>query len=761
MALLLFLAATPALSQIRSDQAVAPLVFGAAAATQDSARVASDGTDFFAVMRTHTSSTSVRIIASRVSPAGEILNQPSIVIASGLAATLGSPDVVFVGGNFLVVYPTGTSVAARRFSRDGRPIDSQPVLISNTTKASWVATNGKNVYLPTARNRFRLLAADGTPGVEHVVPNGGSGSFSVASNGDRYLIGYALDYRGQPPGVIVVLDGNGGYLAAKPIPFADPLQWTASLTAASNGSSFLLHIATRLGSVGFMLVDADGNAGAFRTLDDRPGSGVVATWSGSEYTLVWSRGSGANTQIVGERVSASGSPLDPEPITIAMTQKTLASYGYIGIPLVSFASASNGRDTIVITGDADGYRYFPDDESASQDAYRATAAIFNSLPRIESEPASRRRVAVASYAAEQAGGSIASNGTLSLVAWCERSGEQAVVRASFIAADGQVGPPVDLGDASLSTNTATASNGRDFLVVYFDAGDHLVARRVTLEGALDSTPILLASYYYPPGVALAAGWSGQAYVVMMTGFEFQPLVSISAISPDGVVTVQPQMIVLKSFSPASVPAVQCGATGCTATWQERPPYCNLSPCPYYSENNMLAFTNAAGTVLSQVAITDGRGPTPALSIPASDGRSVFVYSNGTNTFAGRVTAGGVVLDTPAVNGGVRVMTSETPYALQPVAVVNGGLYFVEPDNATAGRLYWTRVEPEPKPHVSSIFNLHQSVTLPVTLTASARNTYFVYSTGEADEKLMAPRLFLRTLASPDPQPGSPRRRATR
>ncbi len=107
------------------------------------------------------------------------------------------------------------------------------------------------------------------------------------------------------------------------------------------------------------------------------------------------------------------------------------------------------------------------------------------------------------------------------------------------------------------------------------------------------------------------------------------------------------------------------------------------------------------------------------------------------------------------------MTSETSFSLQPVAVVNRGLYFIEPDTSTSGRLYWTRIDPEPAPHVTSLINLHQSLTLALTLAASARNTYLVYSGGEDDEELMAPRLFLRTIASPDPQPSTPRRRSTR
>jgi hypothetical protein len=129
-------------------------------------------------------------------------------------------------------------------------------------------------------------------------------------------------------------------------------------------------------------------------------------------------------------------------------------------------------------------------------------------------------------------------------------------------------------------------------------------------------------------------------------------------------------------------------------------------------------------------------------------------------YAGRITAGGVVLDAPAVNGGARVITSATAFALQPVAVVNSGLYFVEPDAYTFGRLYWARLESEPAPHATSLIDLHQSVTLPLTLTASARNTYYLYSRGEDDPSLMAPRLFLRTLASPDPQTPV-RRHATR
>ncbi len=730
IALLLLLAATPVLGQIRSDQALAPVVLGAAPARQESARVASDGTNFFTVWRTRTASNAVVIGAGRLSPAGELLDRPSILVASGSATKLGGADVVFVGGNFLVVYQSGTSVLTRRFSREGYWVDARPFTINNTSMFAGLATNGKTVLLPTAPDRILMLAADGTPlGSELAIPNAGSGPLSVASNGDRYLIAASSDQ-----GALILLTGMGNLLAAKPIPLAAPLfLWRT--TVASDGTSFLVGMITT-GPVACMHVDADGNSGSLNRLDGPAGSrgSVVATWSGGEYTVVWSRTlSTVSTPvgIVGARVDAGGQPIDTTPVTLsAFTQGGAA-----------FASAWNGRDTIIIT----------------EENYPLTsAAIFTSLPQIDAEPAARRRVAIASSAAEQAGGSIASNGTLSLVTWRESSGlDQTIVRAAFIAADGQLGSPIELGDAHSGTTTATTSNGRDFFVAYYDTHYLLVGRRVTLEGLLDSNPIIITPYS-TPGDSLAASWSGQAYVVVTAG---GPYVTVSGVTPDGIVAVSRQIF---TSAPADTPAVSCAANACSVTWHLSVPLCYFEGCGLPPEEDVFARTDTSGNLVSQTPLADSYGGvTPALLLPATDGRTMFVYSNGKTMYAGRITAGGIVLDTPAVNGGRSVMTSETSFALRPVAVVNSGLYFVEPDTATAGRLYWTHIEPQPSPRVASLINLHQSVSLPLTMTASSRKTYLLYSSGEVDPQLMAPRLFLRTIDSPDPQPGTPRQRSTR
>ncbi|HEX3066942.1 MAG TPA: hypothetical protein VHX14_00080, partial [Thermoanaerobaculia bacterium] len=617
MALLLLLASNIALGQIRSDQALAPVVFGAARARQEFARVASDGTNFFAVWRITTASNRV-IGGGRISPAGELLDRPSILIASGSATTLGDADVVFVGGNFLVVYQSGTSVLTRRFSREGYWVDAQPFIINNSSLFGGLATNGKTVLLPTAPNRIQMLAADGTTlGPELVIPNEGFGSLSVASNGDRYLIAVPSDYV-NPHGALVLLTGMGNLLAAKPIPVADPL-FVWQVTVASNGSSFLVGMITD-GPVACMHVGADGNTGALNRLDGPAGSRgkVVATWSGGEYTVVWSRTlSTLSTPvgIVGARVDAGGQPMDTTPVTVA----SYTAYSAV------YASAWNGRDTIIIT--EENYTLTP-------------AAIFTSLPQIDAEPAARRRVAIASSAAEQAGGSIASNGTLSLVTWRESSGlDHTIVRTAFIAADGQLGSPIELGDANSGTTTATTSNGRDFFVAYYDTHYHLVGRRVTLEGLLDSTPIVITPYS-TPGDSLAAGWSGQAYVVVTAG---APYVTVSGVTPDGIVAVSRQVV---TSAPADAAAVSCAANACSVTWHLASGPCYFEGCPVI-ENDVFARTSGNGNLVLQTSLTDSLPVTPALLLPATDGRSMFVYSNGKTMYAGRITAGGIVLDAPA------------------------------------------------------------------------------------------------------------------
>ncbi|HSY48103.1 MAG TPA: hypothetical protein VLC46_04765, partial [Thermoanaerobaculia bacterium] len=668
--LVLILVAAPMFGQIRGDEPVAPVVFGAGPVGIESARVASDGRNFFAVWRTRTPSGLVVIGGGRISPAGEALEQPSILFDSGSPDTLGSPDVVFVGENFLVAYQSGSSVLLRRVTRDGQP-DPAPVVISNSGMATWLATNGKTVLLATARNRIRMLAADGTPiGEERDVPNAGYPPFYAGSNGDRYLIAYRSASDGSLPASFVLLEGNGDFLLTQPIPLAGP-DSPRTVNVASNGSSFLISMATD-SSVGCVAVDSQGNAGTVQALDSHSGGAVATTWSGSEYTLVWAR----TLDIVGARVDSSGAPLDATPVPIASWPSYAQRYGAV------FGGASNGKDTIIITGDQNG----------NSDDWHTTGAIFTSLVQLDSEPANRRHVAIANSAREQASGSIASNRTLSLVTWRESSGlDQAVVRAAFIAADGQLGAPIDLGDAHPQSGTAVASNGRDFLVAYFDSNYHLVARRVTLEGLTDPNPIVI-SPYGTPSDAPAIGWSGRSYVVVTAG---GTVVTVAGISAEGTVIVPQQLI--KATQPADTPAVSCGASGCSVTWHTFASFCCEGGTDGFNE---LAFTDTAGTVLSHVLLTNtGYGVTPVLSVTAADGESMFIYSSGKTMYAGRITAEGTILDPPALNGGLGVITSTSAGSPQPIAAVNAGLYWVELSNSSTGRLYWSRIDPEPRPHV--------------------------------------------------------------
>jgi len=720
------LAAMPALSAIRSDQALAPVVFGAAPTRQEAARVASDGTNFFAVWRTRTASDTVVLGGGRISPDGKLLDQPSTLFASGKAYDFGNPDVVFVGDNFLVAYQAGTSLVTRRFARDGRPVGA-PFVIEHTAMKTWLATNGKNVFLSTAWNRFRLLAADGTPlGTEHDVPISSYQSYAVGSNGDRYIIAYSyLGPNRTFQGTFFLLNGAGDFQVKKQFPFP-PLNSRATLAIASNGSSFLM-IAENF----CVTVDADGTMGTPR--ETHVGCDT-ATWSGDAYTLAWAgaifpsfQGETGPTgyEINGLRVDAAGVPIG-NVVNIA----TLPS----NRPTKAFASASNGRDTILITGDSD--------DNYDTSDWHTSAAIFKSLEQIEAEPPNRRHAAIASSAREQTASSMASNGTQSLVTWRETTGvDQAIVRAALIAADGQLGAPIDVGVAYSKTTTATASNGRDFLITYVDTREFLVARRVTFDGMLDPAPIVVNDYLAGlPQAAVGAGWSGQVYVVATAAAD-----TIMRVAPDG--TVLPIIYGYPEGRVLDSPAFACGSTGCAITWH-RPP--GLFE---YAGETAFASTDTAGNIIvPPKLVTRAPYTTAALAVLAPHGQSVVVYSRDLFMFAARITASGLVLDAPELNGGVSIMKSQTYYQLQPVAAASDGLYFVEPDTATTGRLYWTRIESELAPRVGTLINLHETVPLPLTLTASASNTYFLYSRGQDDGSLLAPRLFLRTIAAPEAQP---------
>jgi len=175
------------------------------------------------------------IVGSRISPRGETLDRPSVIVASG-DSTLGYPDMVFAGDHYLVAYPAGGSVLVRRVSRDGG-VTSEPV-VAGIGSPALLATNGKTVLLVTSGSRMRMLAADGMPlGVERVIPNAGGGSFQVGSNGDRYLIAYTNYATASRIGSLVLLGPNGDFLAAGPIPLAGTL-FPRTISVASNGSSF-------------------------------------------------------------------------------------------------------------------------------------------------------------------------------------------------------------------------------------------------------------------------------------------------------------------------------------------------------------------------------------------------------------------------------------------------------------------------------------------------------------------------------------------
>ncbi|ACL65170.1 conserved hypothetical protein [Anaeromyxobacter dehalogenans 2CP-1] len=149
----------------------------------------------------------------------------------------------------------------------------------------------------------------------------------VAPGPDRHLVAFAAE-PAQAPGTAeiraarvtadgVALDGPSGFLVAQ------CASWTAYAVAASRaGDGYLVTwgCSAPAGGVYAATVGADGTVGAPTFLGEGPVQFLQAAGRGAEHLVVWGRGSSADTEVVGVRVSAAGTSLDAAPVRLVADQ---------------------------------------------------------------------------------------------------------------------------------------------------------------------------------------------------------------------------------------------------------------------------------------------------------------------------------------------------------------------------------------------------------------------------------------------------------
>lgn len=704
--LLLFITASASatLPVLRPDQPVSPVAYGGFLRPVGFTSAGSDGTNVLVF-----GSTQGSLFVTLVSPTGAAV-APSVRIGASTQVTPSSA-VVFTGSHYVVAFNSSDGIMATRVSREGQVLDAQPHKVASLGSVS-MAWNGRNLLLVSGGLRYTMLDGDGnTTRVEQTFTGGSlNTSPAVASNGDGFLFAGILADPGFPAVVRarpIDAAGNAGALfAIALLPGGSP----SELALATDGHDYLAGITTANG-VQSVLVRSDGVVGTPVALSGSFGRTPGVVWNGSEYTVMWAR----FPDVVGVRIGASGAALDAEPLVVrAGGQEVLGT-------------AATALDTFVLIENSDA---------------RVAGMFFRSLPTLTSELLARRVVSVLQVPRAQTNPAMATNGVFSLLVWREATdiNNGGGVYGALVDPSGAIGRAIQIAaDSREASQPAVASNGRDFMVFWEGQSTDILARRVGVDGNLyDAAPILIG--HATADATIAASWSGRAYVaVWTTGSLFTPggvAVLASAVSSDGVALLPPGAPTqLKApGNSADSPAIACDMSGCTAAWHA----VGIVTAPLTSEGGSAGAaasivtepTASRPAVMRHVLGTGMTFFTHQIRIYRTVGAPVSLQDEGSVFFK-------------AVSGGPRV-----------IATIGNGIYWMDTSTAAA-HLRFARVSAEGIASGETDVDFRR----PLVLASSSQRLFTVYSV--TDFELPTERLMLRTLATPDPQLVTPRRRAVR
>ena len=341
---------------------------------QTEPKVASDGVDFFGVWVENTATTNT-IMAGRVTRAGEPLDGTGIVVAESPASAsnrpLYSPAVAFGGGVYLVVFGSAPSrqnnVLARRYARDGTPIDPAPFVISRNAIAPSVAAGGDRflvTWVLASEDSLggATVGSDGGVGTEQLLTparslelpeeRGPLGQPMISWNGRHFIVAYFMEQETLNNGLPLVdrvrvlrtsalgtpLDAhttevlNGGWY---PSIACSEQECVVSFLGLETIQAAVVHDETAL------RVDAP------KTVARQTSSFAAMAFDGASYILAWRSGDSL-TGVA--RITRGGQPYDVAMTGTAKAFPTLDPHLVPNFPASPPAIAANAAgDTAIIT----------------------------------------------------------------------------------------------------------------------------------------------------------------------------------------------------------------------------------------------------------------------------------------------------------------------------------------------------------------------------------------------------------------------------
>jgi len=325
--------------------------------TGESPDAASDGTNYLVAWVDHRDpSVAGHIRASRVSPAGELLDVIGFAVSAG--AVVSNPSVGFDGTNFLVVWGEyrggAVDVVGNRVSRSGEVLDGTGFRIgdgaSEYDSGPDLAFDGTNFLVVWNRASFPSavrVSPDATvvgtafplsdqPGYSVEVSFDGTNHLAVwngSAGGEAAVVGTRVGPDGtvlDPAGIAIVRGSSAGLA----------FDGTNHLVISATGDGY--HGA-RVSPAGVVL-DPTPIALPIPTGGVEPARPRVG-FDGTNYQVVWYDSVTFFTGLYGIRVSPDGTVIDPEGVLLLeeSTQTDLAL-------------ASNGTDQLIVTESAAGYQ---------------------------------------------------------------------------------------------------------------------------------------------------------------------------------------------------------------------------------------------------------------------------------------------------------------------------------------------------------------------------------------------------------------------
>lgn len=495
------------------------------------------------------------IFATRVDEDGRPLDPFGIEIARDAFG----PQIASNGNGYVIGYSDDSGVHVLHLGDDARP-DAAPHAIATRAVLYDLESSGSSYCALMSDSGGSSAAIFGNDGavLRRIAFDGWVMSVVGTSDASFVVISVRRDCGTTPCKATIVATtiASDGSLSERlvAVPDLEPVL----IRAVSNGSRILVSWLGRNGQQGaldYVVVPLDGQpAGPVHHLEqtegisDRSNAGLSLAFDGRWFLIVWTPIDGAaETAVRALRIDDHGEPRDVEPLEFPLGAESLRiARGASNLILVS--EAEDGFQTDVVARAIPSFDVLPELPPASVIAFSATpqsepdsATSGNVVLTVAREGDSYGVIGAALFTAGteesgahlvladavpyvlQDGPSAAVSGDIFLTAWRERSDGSTRILARRVAANGTIldSQPLVIAHDPVSyatfADTAIASDGEAFLVVWHGADDEIRARRVRRDGTMIGTAITISRH--PAGQTRerrtpAVVWTGTTYLVV-------------------------------------------------------------------------------------------------------------------------------------------------------------------------------------------------------------------------------------------------------